>query len=202
MALSGHEARHDCLSFGLTVRNIPCDAIQHAETASAGALRLTLGRNKPVLQIEVPFDKEYRIQAESLTRSVERNPCTSRRSSARTRLPFQPRRVRQGARISAADGPDEGGRNGIIIAELSRRYVFCTFAVATVVWEKDYSFFGAKGLLLRKSERINPRSRNPPARKKEQRAAWAVFAPQLSLRSATSCGPTRPPADQAVRMTP
>jgi len=60
-------------SFGLTVRSIPWEAIQLAEVAPGGALRLTLGRDTAAVRIEVPFDKEYRAQAESLVRSVERN---------------------------------------------------------------------------------------------------------------------------------
>ena len=61
-------------SYGLTVRSIPQQAIRIAEVMPDGALRLTLGRDRSVIQIEVPFDKEYRPQAESLARSVERRP--------------------------------------------------------------------------------------------------------------------------------
>jgi hypothetical protein len=61
-------------SYGLTVRSIPQQAIRIAEVMPDGALCLTLGRDKTVIQIEVPFDKEYRPQAESLARSVERRP--------------------------------------------------------------------------------------------------------------------------------
>jgi len=59
-------------SQGLTVRSIPWPAVRLAEVTPGSSLRLTLGRRKAGLQIEVPFDKEYRAQAESLVRSVER----------------------------------------------------------------------------------------------------------------------------------
>jgi hypothetical protein len=66
------DIRPEIHSFGLTVRSVPWDAIQLAEVMSGGTLRLTLERDKAVLRIEVPFDKEYRDQADSLARSIER----------------------------------------------------------------------------------------------------------------------------------
>jgi len=64
-------------SFGLTVRTIPREAMRLAEVAGEGTLRLALGRDKVVMYVEVPFDKEYRDQAESLALGLQRPvpPC-------------------------------------------------------------------------------------------------------------------------------
>ena len=60
-----------CPSHGLTVRTIPREAMRLAEVAAEGALRLSLGRDRTVLYVDVPFDREYHDQAESLASSVD-----------------------------------------------------------------------------------------------------------------------------------
>jgi len=66
------DIRPEIHSFGLTVRSLPWYAIQRAEVVAAGDLRLSLGRDKADLRLEVPFDKEYRDQADMFVRAVER----------------------------------------------------------------------------------------------------------------------------------